>query len=111
MAVLSVATRTRLWKGFMRWWSVHEHAVEQPFSAIAKYDVYNPNTNTGLVADADNWADTHSGNTCTTVGFNGALAEPCKSGLTVATKGFVLSMIVLARYNPELCKNVLGDID
>lgn len=111
MAALSIATRTRLWKGLMRWWSVHEHAIEQPFVTMSKNDIYNPNTNTGLIADVDNWVDTHSGNSCNTTGFNGALQEPCRSELIAGTKGFVMSMTVLARYNPELCKNILGDID
>jgi len=111
MAALSVATRTRLWIGLMRWWSDHAHAIEQPFAGMAKRDIYNPDTNTGFIAQADDWVDTHSANTCNTTGFNGALSEPCKSGLTAATKGFVLSMIVLARYDPELCKSILGNID
>ena len=111
MAALSVETRTRLWVGLMRWWSVHDHAVIQPFSRIAKNDIYSPVENTGLVAQVDNWIDTHAGNICTTVGCNGAILEPCKSGLTTDTKGFVLAVIVLARYDPEMCKNILGNID
>jgi len=111
MAALSVATRTRLWRGLMGWWTVHDHAVLQPFSGISKYNIYNPTTDTGLIAEGDNWADTHAGNTCNTTGFNGAISEPCKSGLTAATKGFVFAMIVLARYDPEMCKSILGHMN
>ena len=111
MAALPVATRTRLWIGLMRWWSQHEHAIEQPFAGPAKFDIYNPTANTGLITQIDDWVDTHSANTCNTIGLNGAIEEPCKSGLTASTKGFVTSMIILARYNPELCKSVLGGMD
>jgi len=108
MAALPVETRTLLWQKLMQWWSRHEHAVEQPFAGITKADVYNPIANTGLIAQVDDWMDSHQGNTCDTTGANGAIQEPCKSGLTTSTKGFVLACIVLARYNPEMAKQILG---
>jgi len=108
MAALPIATRTLLWQGLMQWWSEHSHALEQPFSGISKADIYNPTANTGLIAQLDDWMDTHQGNTGSTVGVNGAIQEPCKSNLTVATKGFVLALVVLARYNPEMARQVIG---
>ena len=108
MAALPIATRTLLWQALMQWWSHHDHATEQPFANMRKGDIYNPTANTGLIAQLDDWMEAHQGNTGDTVGVNGAIQEPCKSNLTTATKGFVLAVIVLARYNPELARQVLG---
>ena len=108
MAMLPITTRTLLWQRLMMWYSRHDHALDQPFAGIAKRDLYNPDTDTGLIDQVDDWIEAHQGNVGDTTGFNGAIQEPCKSGLTTTSKGFILAIVVLARYNPDLARQVLG---
>lgn len=110
MAALSVADRTRILRGLMRYWSAPDTRQSAPFS---KFDLYNPVANTGAVADTDNWQDTHGGNTSAdSVGFNGALAANMRTGLTLQMKGELFVAIALARTgNIELLRRVFGEVD
>lgn len=49
---------------------------------FTKFDLYNPNTDTGAVANVDTWVDTHQGNTTPdNVGMNGALSVAMRRGI------------------------------
>lgn len=88
MADLSVADRTRIWRGLMRRWS--NDRVPCGFTKTA---LYNPANNTGAIASVDTWVDTHQGNTTPdSVGMNGALAVAMRRGI-------------------EYLKSVFGEVD
>ncbi len=105
MAALSVSDRTKIYRGVMRYWSAKREAC-----AFTKPDLYSPSGNTGIIADLDNWIDTHSGTTSAdTVGANGALTVPMRAALTTEQKGFLVAVIALLRTgNVELLKAVVG---
>lgn len=109
MAALSTQDRTRIFRGLMRYWS----AQRDPVAVISKNDLYNPSNNTGAVADADNWADTHGGNTTVdNVGFNGALAAVVRNNLSTSQKGILFMAVVAARTgNMTFVRQLLGEVD
>ena len=109
MAALPVATRTQIWRGLMRFWSAQHEGVG---SGVVKASIYNPVANTGLVAELDDWIDGHGGATGNTTGINGAISEPCKSGLTTAQKGLAFALVALVRTgNMDLARAVVGEVD
>ena len=75
--------------------------------------LYNPATNTGAVADTDNWQDTHGGNVALdTIGYNGTLSLEARTGLTLSQKGLLFAVNALARTgNIDLLRRVLGEVD
>lgn len=108
MAALSVQARTQIWRGLMRYWSRNREPV-----AVTKRVLYDPTTNTGAVADTDNWQDAHAGNVAADlVGYNGALAVEARTGLTLSQKGLLFAVNALARTgNVDLLRSVLGEVD
>lgn len=109
MAALSVADRTRIWRGAMRFWSAKLEVTPN----ITKFDIYNPNTDTGAVADMDNWFDTHGGNVAPdTIGFNGALSTIIKTNLTIQQKLLLAIAVECMRYGDvDLLRRILGEVD
>lgn len=113
MAALSTQDRTRVWRGLMRYWSnLPAGDADKPVSA-SKYELYDPNANTGMLADMDDWADARSGNTApNTTGLNGAINASYRNKFTTGQKGVAFAAIVLARTgNMELLRMVLGVLD
>jgi hypothetical protein len=109
MAALSIADRTRIWRGLMRRWS---HPDSRQTCAFTKFDLYNPTANTGAIADTDNWIDTHGGNTAPdTVGFNGALTVAMRAALTLAMKTEMFVAVAAMRVSPEFARRLLGEVD
>lgn len=107
MAVLSVQDRTRVWRGLMRRWSAD--GVTAPFS---KYDLYNPNTNTGAVADTDQWIDTHQGTTSPdTVGYNGSLSVPMRTALSLNMKTDLFLAVAAMRRGLAYVRSIFGEVD
>ena len=107
MAELSVADRTRIWRGLMRRWSNNRTSC-----AFTKFELYNPNNNTGAIADLDTWVDTHSGNTTPdTVGLNGALPVGMRTAMSVEQKSDLLIGIVAMRRGLIYLKSVFGEVD
>ncbi len=107
MAALSVADRTKVLKGLMRWWSRNGTVIP----GILKTDLYNPTSNTGAIADTDNWIDTHAGNTSQdTVGFNGALSNPVKANMPASEKTLMFIAVDCMRYNQALLETIFGDV-
>lgn len=107
MAAMSVADRTRVWRGLMRRWS--RDGVACPF---LKGALYNPTANTGSVAGVDDWVDTHSGtSSADTVGMNGALAAAMRTALSTNQKSDLLIAVVAMRRGIDYLKSVFGEVD
>lgn len=107
MAAMSVADRTRVWRGLMRRWSADAVAC-----AFLKQALYNPADNTGAVADVDNWVDTHGGTTTPdSVGLNGALAVAMRSAMSANQKSDLLIAVVAMRRGIDYLKSVFGEVD
>jgi hypothetical protein len=107
MAELSVADRTRIWRGLMRRWS-HDRIP----CSFTKFDLYDPSTNSGAIADLDAWVDTHQGNTTPdNVGMNGALAVAMRSALSAEQKTDILIAVAAMRRGIEYLKSVFGEVD
>ena len=109
MAALSIADRTRVWRGLMRRWSHPDSVQTAPFT---KFDLYNPTTNTGAIANTDDWIDAHGGNTTAdNIGFNGALAVNMRTGLTLAMKTEIFVAVAAMRVSTEFARRLLGEVD
>lgn len=107
MAALSVADRTRVWRGLMRRWS--KDGEPCPF---LKGALYNPVANTGAVADIDDWIDARTGLTApNTTGFNGALAAGMRTGLTANMKTDLLIAVSAMRRGIDYLRSVFGEVD
>lgn len=107
MATLSVADRTRVWRGLMRRWS-----ADRTPCAATKGQLYNPTANTGAVADVDAWIDGRTGNTAPdTVGFNGALAVAIRTALTADQKTDLLIAVAAMRRGLAYLQSVFGEVD
>lgn len=108
MAVLSIADRTKVWRGIMRICS--NEGIQWP-DGVNKYDLYNPSTNTGIITDVDTWIDDHQGNTGDTVGFNGALPEPFRTNASLQLKTFVFVAVASMRAGEPFARKLLGEVD
>ena len=97
MAQLSVAARSKVWRGLMRWWS--KRGLE--IGDFSKHDLYDPGTNTGAVADADDWLDSATGNPAPVSGYNGALPDPFKSNAALLLKSELLLILASVRTAQE----------
>jgi hypothetical protein len=91
----------------MRRWS--KDGVSCSFTKSALYD---PLTNTGAVADVDNWRDTHSGTaSADTVGFNGCLSVAMRSALSATQKTDLLIADAAMVQGVEYLRSVYGEVD
>lgn len=107
MALLSVTDRTMMWRGLMRHWSNARVTCSFP-----RIHLYDPVSNTGAIADADNWLDTHSGLTSAdTVGFNGALSATYRALLTAQQKNDPAMAVAAMRRGANYARSILGDLD
>lgn len=107
MAALSIADRSRIWRGLMRRWS-----QDLTGCTFSKSDLYNPSNNTGVVADVDAWVDTHSGNIAPdTVGMNGSLTIAMRAALSAEQKTDLLIAVAAMRRGIEYLKSVFGEVD
>lgn len=112
MAALSVADRTKVWKGLMRYWSALPSGDSDKGVSASKFELYNPGNDTGCIADVDNWFDTHTGNTSSdTVGMNGAINASYRSKFTVGQKGLIaLAIAAMRTGNANLLRGALGQV-
>lgn len=109
MANLTVAQRTQIWRGLMRYVS---RTPSLTVAGLTKFDLYDPTTDTGAIADTDTWCDTHAGNTSPdTVGLNGALQAPFKTTASAALKTLVSCAVASMRVSPAFARQILGEID
>lgn len=107
MALLTVADRTRVFRGLMRRWS-----NDRTSCAFTKPDLYNPTANTGAIADTDVWQDTHAGTTSAdTVGYNGSLTVAMRAALTANQKTDVFLAVAAMRRGIDYLKSVFGEVD
>lgn len=107
MADLSVADRTRIWRGLMRRWS-----NDRLPCGFTKTALYNPANNTGAIASVDTWVDTHQGNTTAdNVGMNGALVVAMRTAMSAEQKTDVLIAVVAMRRGIDYLKSVFGEVD
>lgn len=113
MAALSVENRTRIWRGLMRYWSTLPVGDADKSAAFSKFELYDANANTGLIADLDNWLDTHAGTTAPdTVGANGAINSSYRTKFTTGQKGLTVAVIALLRTgNVEFLRRIVGEVD
>lgn len=102
MAALSVMARRKIRNGLMRWWSGRGVTVN-----FTKQQLYDPDTNTGAIDEADNWTDSAEGNNAPTTGFNGALTN---IGMTAAQKGEMFLIVVAVRQDDmgEYARRIAG---
>jgi hypothetical protein len=109
MAPLSVVARTKIAKGLLRWWS--KRFVEVPSSGITKYAIYDPGTDTGAVAETDDWIDDHAGNVGDTVGYNGALSQPFRGAVSAEIKSELFLIVAAVRTDStgELARRIVGE--
>lgn len=104
---LTVAERTQVWRGVMRWLS----ANRDPCAAL-KTEIYNPAANTGLVADLDDWIETHQGLTSPdTVGINGGINASYRNTFTAQQKTLVFCGIAAMRQGAAFARSIFGEID
>ena len=94
MAELSTEDRQRIWRGLMRLWSQERAAV-----AIAKADLL------AAVNATDTWIDDNQ------AGYNSALPEAARNGLTTAQKTLIFCAVALARVSISLLRRVFGEVD
>jgi hypothetical protein len=107
MAVLSIADRTRIWRGLMRRWS-----NERVPCGFTKFDLYNPSSDTGAIANVDAWVDTHQGNTTPdNVGMNGALVSTMRTALSAEQKTDILIAVAAMRRGVDYLRSVFGEVD
>lgn len=95
MAALSNNTRLQLWRGIMRYWSSQQETV----GAITKADLQ------AAVNAADDWADSVAS------AYNTALPATFRTNATAAQKALLLAIVVLARFNANAVRSVLGEVD
>lgn len=107
MATLSVADRTKVWRGVMRICS--RENISWP-NNVDKYDLYNPTLDTGVITDTDDWIDTHQGETGNTTGYNGALSDPWKSNASLQIKTFVFMSVAAMRSGESFAERLLGGL-
>ena len=89
MAALSVAARTKIRNGLMRWWSKRNVAC-----GFTKHELYNPSANTGAIQEADDWIDSAEGNPAPDTGYNAALTN---IGMTAQHKGEMFLIVMAVR--------------
>ena len=107
MAEMSIADRTKVWRGLMRRWS-----NDRSECGITKYQLYNPADNTGVIAEVDAWVDTHQGNTTAdNVGMNGAINLTARGILSVDQKSDVMIAVIAMRRGIEYLRSVFGEVD
>jgi hypothetical protein len=95
MAALTDQDRQRVTNGLMRYWS---QLIEQ-VSGVTKSDVR------AAVNAADTWADDNQ------AAYNTALPVTFRNNATTPQKSLTLAAVVLMRYNPELLKDIFGNLD
>ncbi len=104
MAALSTQDRTRVYRALMRRWS-----QDRVTCTFMKAQLYDAAANTGAIADCDNWIDTHAANTTPdNVGFNGALAAPMRSALTIDQKTDLFLIVAAMRRGVDYVRNIFG---
>lgn len=95
MAVLNQATRLQLWRGVMRRWSSERAALPN----LLKSDIQ------AAVNAADDWADANAAS------FNTALPAAFRTNASAGQKALLLAVVVLARFDPQLLRDILGEVD
>jgi len=95
MAVLSNAIRLQLWRGLMRYWSARQEQV----AGITKADLQ------AAVNAADDWADANA------AAYNTALPATFRTNATASQKAVLLAMVILARYDPNLVRAIIGEVN
>ena len=93
MAALSAAARHKIARGLRRWWS--KRFVQT--SGLTKDDLYDPDTNTGAVAECDDWIDGHRGNTGNTAGYNRALSQLFRGEAAAQMKSELFLVVAAGR--------------
>ncbi len=94
MAALSATVRQQLWRGIMRYWSRQLAAT-----AFTKAELQ------AAINAADDWIGANA------LVYNAALTVPFRTQATAAQKAFVLACAALARSDPALLRQILGEVD
>ena len=94
MAALPSEDLLKIWRGLMRFWSASLTEI-----GLSKTELYD------AAVDTDQWIDDNQ------AAFNAALSTAAQSGLTTAQKTALFCTVAIARLNPELLRNILGEIN
>lgn len=109
MAVLTVAERTEVLRGLMRWYSQPENRGVADIGVSTKNDLYNPTANTGAIADTDNWIDGNSdANITVNQGYNNTLPATVRNQYNATAKTIVFIAVAARRLNKTALERVLG---
>lgn len=95
MAVLSANARQQIWRGLMRYWSRDLTVIPN----VTKTDLQ------AAVDAADAWVDAAASS------YNSALPAAFRSNATTAQKAFLLVVVVLARSDVALLRQIMGEVD
>lgn len=95
MAALSTPARQQIWRGLMRFWS----AALSALAGCTKADVQ------AAVNAADDWADANAAS------FNSALPSAFRTNASASQKALLLAVVLLARYDPNAVRALLGEVD
>lgn len=107
MALLTTQQRTQVWRAIMRRWSM-DHTECSLLSAA----LYNPVSDTGVIAEIDAWRDSHAGNVAPdTVGFNGAINPTARAVLSANQKTDIFLAVVAMSRGIDYVRSVFGEVD
>lgn len=95
MAILSNVVRLQLWRGVMRVWSNERASLPN----MLKADIQ------AAVNAADDWADANAAS------FNTALPATFRTNASAGQKALLLAVVILARFDPQLLRNILGEVN
>lgn len=103
MATLSVADRTKLWRGMMRIMSRNDESF--PWTGdLTKFDLYDPSTDTGAIDAIDDWIEANQ------AAINQALAENFRTGASAEVKTLLFCAVAAMRISPEFARLLFGDM-
>ena len=94
MATLSEANLRKIWRGLMRYWS-----NQRELTAFEKAGLYD-----AIVA-----IDTFLNDNATAI--NNAFPAAFRTSATASQKSVILAAVALARYNPDLLRQLIGEVD
>ncbi len=94
MALLSETDRQKIWRGLMRYWS---RLLEgQPYVKAELRAAVNAQ---------DQWFEDNAPSA------NAALPLPFRTAATPSQKAALAAAVLLARYNPALLRDLIGEVD
>lgn len=94
MALLTEVVLRKIWRGLMRLWS----RTNDP-TAFDKNELYN------AIVAIDIFLDNNA------AAINNAFPATFRTSATAAQKSIIVAIVALARYNPDLLQQLVGEVD